>query len=103
MRSRSRPGTGDRSDGAQPATQSLRRLAQQSLRLFPADARVGDRDAVPQRRRLRTEILASFDEIALEHRADQGAIAGGALLDDARPHDALALVRLAGVRVAAVD
>ena len=70
--------------------------------LGPVDAGVGDALAVDERL-AGDEFLRAGDEIALDHDADDAAVAGGDLRGDVVADDGLAAVVLVAVGVAEVD
>src|SRR5262245_22788614 len=59
---------------------------EQFFGLFPAQASICDRHAVAERVQVGAELLLSFEEVALEHHADDVRIAGGTLLEHVVPH-----------------
>src|SRR6187397_2411482 len=80
----------------------LRQLLEQRLGLLDRDARVGD--ALPvDRRGARQVILTAFDEVALEHHAEDLPRPAGDLLGDVGADRPLAPVILLAVAVRAVD
>jgi len=77
--------------------------AEEAFGGFPADAGVGDGDAVAEFVNGSGEGLVAFEEVAFEHDAHEGQGAVAALLDDAAPDVFLSGRDFAGVGVAAVD
>ncbi len=75
---------------------------EQRVGFGPVDAAVGDALAVDERL-AGDELLRAGDEIALDHDADDVAIAGGDLRGDVVADDGLAAIILAAVGVAEVD
>lgn len=79
------------------------RLAQHPLRRLPVDARIGDRDAELQVGRIGGQPLVALAQVALDHQADQGAVAGDDLAQHVGRDDLLAARIATAVGVAAID
>src|SRR5262245_25767205 len=75
---------------------------EQRRRVAPAEAGVGDALAELEPP-AGFEVLAAFDEVRLDHHADDAPLAGGELRADVASHVDLALVLLGRVGVRAVD
>src|SRR5690625_7670496 len=69
---------------------------------LPADAAIGDRDAILQAGGVVPDILSARVEMALHHEAGDGAVAGQNLAGDVFHDPRLQLGLLAGIGVAAV-
>ena len=80
----------------------LGELPEHLHRLLPADAGVGDALPVGERLPL-DDVLASGDQVALDHHPHHRVLAGGDLARHVAADDALALGPLGAVRVAEVD
>ena len=78
-------------------------FAQHGFGILPADAAVGDGDAVMKLAAVAGERLASGLDVALEHHAHDGTVPGHPLGQHVPPHDRLPPVILARVGMAAVD
>jgi hypothetical protein len=79
------------------------RVAQDAFGGFPAQAGVGDADAVFQISVVFRHGLAAFIQKAFEHQPGQGRVAAGALRDDVASHFFLLGVLLVRIRMTAID
>src|SRR5439155_17895411 len=91
-----------RADPRPPRPRRLGELLEHRHGLVPADARVGDALTVGESRSIR-ELLTAFHQEALEHHADDAALARGQLLGDGSRDVSLTAEVLLAVAVAGVD
>jgi len=73
------------------------------LRLFPADAAVGDGNTVFELGEVVGEFLGPLADVAFEHQSDEVGITGGPLTDGFHPGTSLFVEVLVGIGVAAID
>src|SRR5271169_1413955 len=80
----------------------IRQFSKQLRGFIPSHARIGDALAMSQRL-TGNQLLCTWDQIALQHDADDAPLAGGELFRDIPAHCTLASVVFVAVGVAAVD
>src|SRR6266487_6907446 len=88
--------------GLASLAQDLVSPAQKPLRDVPAQAGVGDRDAVTKIGEVARNGLVALEEVAFEHDADERRRASEPLFDEAAPDFFLSGMLLAGVGMTAV-